>query len=107
MNAKRPEPPRPQPLSPNGRGEQKQALSPEREERGVTVGPSPDGRVQQERLPSDNDALLGKSTLGNLLDDLGAIPLRGMMLTRQGVTALLPLHGGAILSREALDAALV
>lgn len=52
-------------------------------------------------------ATLAAAGLGDLAARHGAVPLRGVLVAAAGCRARLPLPGGAALSREALDAALV
>jgi flavin-dependent dehydrogenase len=52
-------------------------------------------------------AALGAAGLGSLPQECGARPLEGMRLACRGRWASLPLGRGVVLSREALDAALV
>lgn len=52
-------------------------------------------------------ATLETAGLGGLVGRLGAVPLSGLRLGTDGGSAFVPLPGGAVLSRAALDAALV
>jgi len=51
--------------------------------------------------------VLRSAGLGRILEQSGALPIHGLRLSGWGGHAVVPLHGGVVLSRRALDLALV